>query len=155
MPADSTDDFLASAARLFDTARPWLTSALAEHSAHPSDEPGACRLCALRGALIRGAEPFAVLAAESLGHFADEVLDDLRVLVEELLDALKQIYVGVAADYLATVHGATAPAAPDESSASPRRDEPAPAPRVAGASSTGGGYERIDITLGEDDGEGR
>ena len=70
---DPSEEFLTSAARLFETARPWIAAALAEHSAHPDGEPGACRLCALGGAVARHIEPFAAEASKSFGHFADEL----------------------------------------------------------------------------------
>ncbi|AUN41104.1 hypothetical protein ACFWXB_11100 [Tsukamurella tyrosinosolvens] len=144
---DPSEEFLTSAARLFETARPWIAAALAEHSAHPDGEPGACRLCALGGAVARHIEPFAAEASKSLGHFADEVLADLLRLAEELLGSARIAAAAVAADYLATVGheppetaGAADPVAPDHA-------EP------AAPSSQAGGYERIDIRLsapGED-----
>lgn len=143
---DPADEFLTSAARLFETARPWIAAALAEHSAHPEGDPGACRLCALGGAVARHIEPFAAEASKSFGHFADEVLADLLRLAEELLGSARTAAAAVAADYLATVGGA----APDTGTpAEPGADE---SPRPAAPPSPGG-YERIDIRLsgpGED-----
>lgn len=139
---DPSEEFLASAARLFETARPWIAAALAEHSAHPDGDPGACRLCALGGAVARHIEPFAAEASKSFGHFADEVLADVLRLAEELLGSARIAAAAVAADYLSTV-GATPPEEPD--TAGP--DEPAhPA-----SSSQAAGYERIDIRLGGTD----
>ncbi|TWS19662.1 hypothetical protein FK529_10860 [Tsukamurella asaccharolytica] len=144
---DPSEEFLASAARLFETARPWIAAALAEHSAHREGDPGACRLCALGGAVARNLEPFAAEASKSLGHFADEVLADLLRLAEELLGSARTAAAAVAADYLATVN----PADPAESAAADSRDvaDPDSAPPAQA-----GGYERIDIRLadpGEDE----
>lgn len=139
---DPSEEFLASAARLFETARPWIAAALAEHSAHPDGAPGACRLCALGGAVARHVEPFAAEASKSLGHFADEVLADLLRLAEELLGSARIAAAAVAADYLSTVNGS--------------RPEGAPGPVPEGdppPSSQATGYERIDVRLtgsGED-----
>ncbi len=132
---DSAEEFLASATRLFETARPWIAAALAEHSAHPEGEPGACRLCALGGAVARHVEPFATEASKSLGRFADEVLADLLRLAEDLLGSARIAAAAVAADYLATVAGAAPP--PDR----PGGAEPADPPAQQG------GYERIDVRL--------
>ncbi|KXP10681.1 hypothetical protein AXK57_10230 [Tsukamurella pulmonis] len=133
---DPSEEFLSSAARLFETVRPWIAAALAEHSAHPEGDPGACRLCALGGAVARHIEPFAAEASKSFGHFADEVLADLLRLAEELLGSARITAAAVAADYLSTV-GAT-PA--EEAQEAPDPAPPAP-------SSQAGGYERIDIRL--------
>lgn len=133
---DPSEEFLTSAARLFETARPWIAAALAEHSAHPEGQPGSCRLCALGGAVARHIEPFATEASKSFGHFADEVLADLLRLAEELLGSARIAAAAVAADYLSTVSGAQAedpgPAAPEE---------------PAAPSSQATGYERIDVRL--------
>ena len=133
---DPSEEFLASATRLFETARPWIAAALAEHSAHPEGRPGSCRLCALGGAVGRHIEPFAADASKSLGHFADEVLADLLRLAEELLGSARIAAAAVAADYLSTVGGAPAedpgPVAPDEPTA---------------PSSQATGYERIDVRV--------
>ncbi|CAM3117045.1 hypothetical protein [Tsukamurella hominis] len=134
---DPSEEFLASAARLFETARPWIAAALAEHSAHPDGEPGACRLCALGGAVGRHIEPFAAEASKSFGQFADEVLADLLRLAEELLGSARIAAAAVAADYLATVGGG-APPGPQEAAAP--AEPPAP-------SSQASGYERIDVRL--------
>lgn len=135
---DPSEEFLASAARLFETARPWIAAALAEHSAHPEGDPGACRLCALGGAVGRHIEPFAAEASKSFGQFADEVLADLLRLAEELLGSARIAAAAVAADYFATV-GGEAPADPQEPVAEPA--EP------AAPSSQASGYERIDVRL--------
>lgn len=137
---DPSEEFLASAARLFETARPWVAAALAEHSAHPEGDPGACRLCALGGAVARHIEPFAAEASKSFGHFADEVLADLLRLAEELLGSARIAAAAVAADYLSTV-GGTRPEEPGAAKAA----EPA---GPAQPSSQAAGYERIDIRLG-------
>lgn len=141
-PTDPSEEFLASATRLFETARPWVAAALAEHSAHPDGEPGACRLCALGGAVARHVEPFAAEASKSFGHFADEVLADLLRLVEELLGSARITAAAVAADYLDTV-GRDGPEEPQ-----------APAAETEAPSSQAGGYERIDVRL-TDPGEDR
>lgn len=133
---DPSEEFLSSAARLFETVRPWIAAALAEHSAHPEGDPGACRLCALGGAVARHIEPFAAEASKSFGHFADEVLADLLRLAEELLGSARITAAAVAADYLSTVGATPAEDAPED------RDSAPPAP-----SSQAGGYERIDIRL--------
>ncbi|KXP14595.1 hypothetical protein [Tsukamurella pseudospumae] len=144
--ADPSDEFLTSAARLFETARPWLAAALAEHSAHPEGDPGTCRLCALGGAVARHIEPFATEASKSLGHFADEVLADLLALAEELLGSARITAAAVAADYLSTV---ASPAATDDAGPT---DGTVP-PDVEGAptapSAPATAYERIDITVSE------
>lgn len=132
---DPSEEFLASAARLFETARPWIAAALAEHSAHPDGEPGACRLCALGGAVGRHIEPFAAEASKSFGQFADEVLADLLRLAEELLGSARIAAAAVAADYFATI-GGEAPVDPE----APTAEAPAP-------SSQASGYERIDVRL--------
>ncbi|MCS3782259.1 hypothetical protein [Tsukamurella ocularis] len=132
---DPSDEFLASAARLFETARPWIAAALAEHAAHPEGAPGACRLCALRGAVGRHIEPFAAEASKSFGQFADEVLADLLRLAEELLDSARIAAAAVAADYFASVGG--------ESRVAPE----APAAEPPAPSSQASGYERIDVRL--------
>ncbi|NMD57737.1 MULTISPECIES: hypothetical protein [Tsukamurella] len=147
---DPSEEFLTSAARLFETARPWIAAALAEHSAHPEGDPGACRLCALGGAVARHIEPFAAEASKSFGHFADEVLADLLRLAEELLGSARIAAAAVAADYLSTVGRAAPEPAASEDPAEPGASEPAP--HDAAPSQTGG-YERIDIRLsgpGED-----
>lgn len=137
---DPSEEFLASAARLFETARPWIAAALAEHSAHPDGAPGACRLCALGGAVARHVEPFAAEASKSFGHFADEVLADLLRLAEELLGSARVAAAAVAADYLSTV-GATHDA-PDGAA-----DAPGPPTGDSAPSSQATGYERIDVRL--------
>ncbi|GAA1017225.1 hypothetical protein GCM10009551_105890 [Nocardiopsis tropica] len=138
----SSEEFAAAATRLFETARPWLSAALAEHAAHPVGEPGGCRLCALGGAVARNVEPFAEEAARSLGAFADEVLADLMKLAEELMGSARTTAAAVAADYLATVRG-DAPAAPPDGPVTPA-DGPVAAPSP---SSQHTGYERIDVQL--------
>ncbi|WP_019204228.1 hypothetical protein [Tsukamurella sp. 1534] len=138
MPDDPSEEFLAAATRLFETARPWIAAGLAEHAAHPDGAPGGCRLCALNGAVARNLEPFAAEASKSFGHFADEVLTDLLRLAEELLGAARVTFAAVAADYLSTVRGE----APESSAA--------PADSAAPPSSQTNGYERIDIRLAED-----
>lgn len=139
---DPSDEFLTSAARLFETARPWLAAALAEHSAHPEGEPGTCRLCALGGAVARHIEPFAAEASKSLGHFADEVLADLLALAEELLGSARITAAAVAADYLSTVARDAPPAD------GPGQDDAVQEAPAAPSSQTTA-YERIDITLSE------
>lgn len=138
--ADPSDEFLTSAARLFETARPWLAAALAEHSAHPEGDPGTCRLCALGGAVARHIEPFAAEASKSLGHFADEVLADLLALAEELLGSARITAAAVAADYLSTV-ARDAPATDGPVQEDATQEAP------AAPSSPATAYERIDITL--------
>lgn len=145
MSADASDEFLAAATRLFETARPWIAAGLAEHSAHPDGAPGACRLCALNGAVARHIEPFAAEASKSFGQFADEVLADLLRLAEELLGSARITFAAVAADYLSTV--GRAPSEPDGAGAQEGDPEPDPGP-----SSQATGYERIDISLGDADG---
>ena len=146
MPADPTnsssfqdfspDEFLAAATKLFETARPWIGVALAEHAAHPEAEPGNCRFCALSGALARNFEPFAGEASRMIGKFADEMMADLMRLVEELMGGARAAVTAVALDYASTVSGA---GAADDS----RDPSPASAPGPTG-------YERIDIRLPEE-----
>ncbi|MET9327072.1 hypothetical protein [Tsukamurella sp. NPDC003166] len=140
--ADSSDEFLSSAARLFETARPWLAAALAEHSAHPEGDPGTCRLCALGGAVARHIEPFAAEASKSLGHFADEILADLLALAEELLGSARVTAAAVAADYLSTVAGAAA-----ATGGAAQDDAAREAPSAPSSQATA--YERIDVMLSE------
>ncbi|MGZ9828044.1 hypothetical protein ACXYTP_14145 [Tsukamurella ocularis] len=140
---DPSEEFLTSAARLFETARPWIAAALAEHSAHPDGDPGACRLCALGGAVGRHLEPFAAEASKSFGHFADEVLADLLRLAEELLGSARIAAAAVVADYFATVGREQPEAADPAEPGAEATGEP------AAPSSQAGGYERIDIRLAE------
>lgn len=145
---DPSEEFLAAATRLFETARPWIAAGLAEHAAHPDGDPGACRLCALGGAVARHIEPFAVEASKSFGQFADEVLADLLELAEELLGSARVTLAAVAADYLTTV--GRAPSEPEDGTGVPE-----PGPGTA-QSSQATGYERIVIDLpgaGEHDGD--
>jgi hypothetical protein len=150
----SSEEFIAAATQFFETARPWLAAALAEHAAHPEAEPGLCRLCALGGAVSRNVEPFAAEASRSLGQFADEVLADLTKLVEELLGSARTTLAAVAADYLATVHDDTATGAAAEAAPAPTgrpgTPVPTPAPSTPAPSSQATGYERIDVQLPED-----
>ncbi|GAB3127840.1 hypothetical protein GCM10027289_05940 [Tsukamurella serpentis] len=138
---DSAEEFLTAATRLFETARPWLSAGLAEHSAHPDGVPGACRLCALNGAVARHLEPFASEATKSLGQFADELLADLLALAEELLGSARVAFAAMAADYFATVgeQGRTDTGQRSPAPHVPRQEQP------DGSQATG--YERIDIRV--------
>lgn len=146
MSADASDEFIAAATRMFETARPWIAAGLAEHAAHPDGAPGACRLCALNGAVAKHIEPFAAEASRSFGQFADEVLADLLKLAEELLGSARIAFAAVAADYSSTVTGST-----DGAEAATDQDVPTPASQ--GQSSQTAGYERIDIQLSDEPSE--
>jgi hypothetical protein len=137
-----TAEFIAAAARLADSVRPWVTAGAIEHAAHPEGEPGDCRFCAVASAVGGHWDSLAGELGTELGGFADRFRSDLQQLLQQVLTLVATAMSAMATDYEQKV-GRSPSGFEDER---PGRDVPGgPSEPSGDVGQTG--FQRIEIRL--------